>query len=154
MAVFIVLFLWWLLSMKKSFLSLFTSYQGIGYISCIESKKRCPIKTLSLQSATNLSQGGVLEKQRTLNFQLFWKMTLRRSRSALTKIQTLPVRSWPLPRHWQNRRQRQIKALVLLNTVRGTAPTQIKTIRSAIIMNYFSFPVNGTSVLLHVFGGV
>lgn len=138
--------------MKKSSLSLFTSYQGIGYISCIESKKRCPIKTLSLQSATNLSQGGVLERQRTLNFQLFWKMTLRRSRNALIKIPVLLVRSWPLPRHWQNRRQ--IKALDCVQQCEGQPLPLVKAIRSIIIMNHFLFSVNGTGVLLHAFGGV
>lgn len=151
MAVFIVLFLWWLLSMKKSFLSLLTSYQGIGYILYVESRKQWQIKTLSPQGATNLNQGGVLGKQKTSNFQLSWKMTSRRSRNALIKIPVLLVRFWLLLRHWQKRRQ--IKALVLLNTVRGTAPTHIST-RSNLTMNQFSFPVNGTGVPLHAFGGV
>ena len=144
-------FLWWLLSMKKSFLFLLTSYQGIGYILYVESRKQWQIKTLSPQSATNLNQGGVLGKQKTSNFQLSWKMTSRRSRNALTKIQTLPVRFWLLPRHWRNRRQ--IQALVPCSAVRVTAPTHIST-RSNLTMNQFSFPVNGTGVPLHAFGGV
>lgn len=140
--------------MKKSFLFLLTSYQGIGYILYVESRKQWQIKTLSPQSATNLNQGGVLGKQKTSNFQLSWKMTSRRSLNALTEIQTLPVRFWPLPRHWQNRRQRQIKALVPCSAARGTAPTRIKTIRSNLTMNHFLESVNMTGISLHVFGGV
>lgn len=140
--------------MKKSFLFLLTSYQGIGYILYVESRKRCPIKTLFPQNAINSNQGGVLGRRKTSNFLLSWKTISRRSRNALTETQILPAKFWHLPRHWQNRRQRQIKALVLLNTVRGTAPTRIKTIRSNLTMNHFLESVNMTGIPLHVFGGV
>ena len=152
MAVFIVLFLWWLLSMKKSFLSLLTWYARIRYILCIESKKRCPIKIPKDRTTRScLKANGKQGKPfKSVSLSLSNKMSLR-SRNALIKIPVLLVRSWLLLRHWQKRRQ--IKALVLLNTVRGTAPTHIST-RSIIIMNHFLFPVNGTGVPLHAFGGV
>lgn len=140
--------------MKKSFLSLFTSYQGIGYILYVESRKQWQTRTLSPRSATNLNQGGVLGKQKTSNSLLSWKTISKRSRNALTEIQTLPVKSWHLLRHWQNKQQRQIKALVLLNTAEGQPLPFLKLLRSNSTMNYFLESVNGTGVPLHVFGGV
>jgi len=139
--------------MKKSFLFLLTSYQGIRYIKCVELKKRWQIKTLSLRNATNSNQGGVLEKPKTSSFQLFWKPTSRRSRNALIKIPVSPIKFWLLPKHWQNKQQ-QIKALVLLNTVEGQPLPFLKSLRSNLTMNHFSIFVNGTSALLHAHGGV
>ena len=138
--------------MKKSFLFLLTSYQGIRYIKYVELRNRWQIKTLSLRNATNSNQGGVLGRQKTSSFPLFWKPTSRRSPNALIKILLLPVKCWLLPRYWQNRRQ--IKALVLLNTVEGQPLPFLKSLRSNLTMNHFSIFVNGTSALLHAHGGV
>ena len=138
--------------MKKSFLLLLTSYQGIRYIKCVELKKRWQIKTLSLRNATNSNQGGGLGRLRTSNFQLFWNPTSKRSRNALIKIPVSPIKFWPLPKHWQNRQK--IKALVLLNTVEGQPLPFLKSLRSNLTMNHFSIFVNGTSALLHAHGGV
>lgn len=103
--------------MKKSFLFLLTSYQGIRYIEYVELQNQWQTKTLFPQNATNLSPGGDLGKRKTSNFQSSWKATSKRSRNALIRIPVLPVRFWHLPKHWQNKRQ--IKALVLLNTAEG-----------------------------------
>ncbi|MEY2910701.1 MAG: hypothetical protein RLZZ184_10 [Cyanobacteriota bacterium] len=138
--------------MKKSFLLLLTSYQGIQYIKYVESRNRWQIKTLSHQSATNSNQGGALEKPRTLNFQLSWNLILRRSRNALIKILQLPIKCWPLLKHWQNRKQ--IKALVLCSAAEGQPLPFLKSLRSNLTMNHFLIFVNKTSVLLHAHGGV
>jgi len=138
--------------MKKSSLFLLTSYQGIRYIKCVELRNRWQIKTLSLRNATNSNQGGVLGRQKTSSFQLFWKLTSRRSPNALIKIPVLPVKCWLLPRYWQNRQK--IKALVLLNTAEGQPLPFLKSLRSNLTMNHFSIFVNKTSALLHAHGGV
>jgi hypothetical protein len=138
--------------MKKSFLFLLTSYQGIRYIEYVESKNQWQTKTLSLRNATNSNQGGVLGRQKTSSFQLFWKPTSRRSRNALIKIPVSPIKFWLLPKHWQNRQK--IKALVLLNTAEGQPLPFLKSLRSNLTMNHFSIFVNKTSALLHAHGGV
>ena len=138
--------------MKKSFLFLLTSYQGIRYIEYVESKNQWQIKTLFPQNAINLNQGGVLGKPKTLNFPLLSKTISRRSRNALIKIPVSPIKFWLLPKHWQNRQK--IKALVLLNTVEGQPLPFLKSLRSNLTMNHFSIFVNGTSALLHAHGGV
>lgn len=138
--------------MKKSFLFLSTSYQGITYIKYVKLQKQWQIKTLFPQNAINSSQGGVLERRKTSNFPLFWKATSRRSRNVLIKTLPLPVRFWPLLKHWQNKRQ--IKALVLLNTAEGQPLPSLKPLRSIIIMNHFLLSVKWTGGLLHAQGGV
>jgi hypothetical protein len=138
--------------MKKSFLFLLTSYQGIRYIKYVELRNRWQIKTLSLRNATNSNQGGVLGRLRTSNFQLFWNPTSRRSPNALIKIPVSPIKFWLLPKHWQNRQK--IKALVLCSAAEGQPLPFLKSLRSNLTMNHFSIFVNGTSALLHAHGGV
>jgi len=138
--------------MKKSFLFLLTSYQGIRYIKYVELRNRWQIKTLSLRNATNSNQGGVLGRQKTSSFPLFWKPTSRRSPNALIKIPVSPIKFWLLPKHWQNRQK--IKALVLCSAAEGQPLPFLKSLRSNLTMNHFSIFVNGTSALLHAHGGV
>lgn len=138
--------------MKKSFLLLLTSYQGIRYIEYAESENQWQIKTLFLQNAINLNQGGALGRPRTSSFQSSWKATSKRSRNALIKILVLPVRCWHLPKHWQNKGQ--IKSLVLCSAAEGQPLPFLKLLRSIIIMDHFLESVNGTGGLLHAQGGV
>lgn len=138
--------------MKKSFLLLLTSYQGIRYIEYVELQNQWQTKTLFPQNATNLSPGGDLGKRKTSNFQSSWKATSKRSRNALIRTLPLPVKCWHSPKHWQNKRQ--IKALVLCSAAEGQPLPFLKLLRSIIIMDHFLESVNGTGGLLHAQGGV
>jgi hypothetical protein len=70
----------------------------------------------------------------------------------LIKILQLPIKCWPLLKHWQNRKQ--IKALVLCSAAEGQPLPFLKSLRSNLTMNHFLIFVNKTSVLLHAHGGV
>ncbi len=139
--------------MKKSFLFLLTWYKRIRYIKYVEVQKQWQIKTQNdRQTRSYLKTNGRLGKPFKNVFPLLLSKKLLRSPNALIKILLLPVRFWPLPKHWQNRQK--IKALVLLNTVEGQPLPFLKSLRSNLTMNHFSIFVNKTSALLHAHGGV
>jgi hypothetical protein len=64
----------------------------------------------------------------------------------LIRTLLLPVRCWHLPRHWQNKRQ--IKALVLLNTVEGQPLPFLKSLRSIHMITSLRKLVNRTGVIV------
>ncbi len=139
--------------MKKSFLLPLTWYARIRYIKYVESRNRWQIKTQNdHQVQFYLSASGRLGKPSKNVFPLPLSKRLLRSRNALIRTLLLPAKFWPLPKHWQNRKQ--IKALVLLNTVEGQPLPFLKSLRSNLTMNHFLIFVNKTSVLLHAHGGV
>lgn len=139
--------------MKKSFLFLLTWYARIRYIEYIESKNQWQTKTLNdRQARFCLRTSGRLGKLFRSVFPSLLSKMLLRSRNALIKIPVLPVRFWHSLKRWQNKRQ--IKALVLLNTVEGQPLPFLKSLRSIIIMDHFLESVNGTDEVLHAQGGV
>lgn len=139
--------------MKKSFLFLLTSYQGIRYIEYVESKNQWQIKTQNdRQTRSYLKTNGRLGKPFKNVFPLLLSKKLLRSRNASIKILVLPIKFWLLPKHWQNRQK--IKALVLCSAAEGQPLPFLKSLRSNLTMNHFSIFVNKTSALLHAHGGV
>lgn len=139
--------------MKKSSLLLLTWYKRIRYIKYVEVQKQWQIKTQNdHQTQSCLKTNGRLEKLSRNGFPLPLSKRLLRSRNALIRTLLLPVKFWPLPKHWQKRQQ--IKALVLCSAAEGQPLPFLKSLRSNLTMNHFSIFVNGTSVLLHAHGGV
>ena len=139
--------------MKKSFLLPLTWYARIRYIKYVESRNRWQIKTQNdHQVQSYLSASGRLGKPSKNVFPLPLSKRLLRSPNALIKIPQSPIKCWPLPKHWQNRKQ--IKALVLCSAAEGQPLPFLKSLRSNLTMNHFLIFVNKTSVLLHAHRGV